>query len=259
VWDFVILPKIRPREKTLRDREKSLSGRGTSVRDDWRARLSEEKSKVFCAYVRELESAYGMLSVSLNEAIELRLEGRLAKSWQAVNATPELCSRLTSPLASLIHALGEHAKHFGTVPNTAPLDAANFQSPRGQRSARMSGMLSRVLFSQRTQFLHKLGTLQEMVEDLGKEFCSSAEELGGGLSTDATILWDTVDADHYDINTCLRETFVLLKSFLRALPDDQLAGFQKSVLGSWRAGSSKSRPGKHQVLRHGRMAPIAGE
>jgi hypothetical protein len=241
----------------LRERDR-LSGR-SSVRDDWRARLSEEKSKVFGAYVHELESAYGMFSVSLNEALELRLSGRVAQSWQVVNATSELCSRLTGPLAALIRSLGEHAKHYGTIPNTAPLDAENFQSTKGQRSARMSGLLSSVLLSQRTQFLHKLGTLQEMVEDLGKEFCACAEDLGAGTATDPGVLWKIVDADHYDLNTCLRETIVVLKSFLQALPDDQLAGFQKSVVSSWLTpakGPMRSRP---QILRHGRIGPIAGE
>jgi hypothetical protein len=243
----------------LRDRVDSLSGRGTSVKDDWRARLPEEKSKVFNTYARNLESTYGMLSVSLNEALGLRQEGRLGKSCQAVNLTPELCTRLTVALASLIRVLGEHAKHYGTMPNAAPLVPENFQSARGQRSARISELLSKVLLSQRTQFLHKLGTLQEMVEELGKEYCLSAQELAAGLSTDPATLWKSVDAAHYDLNTCLRETIVLLKSFLRALPDDQLAGFQKSVAASWAAAAREIHPADQQILRHRRMAHIAGE
>jgi hypothetical protein len=243
----------------LRDRTSSPPSRGTSVKEDWRARLPEEKSKVFSAYVHALESTYGMLSVSLNEALELRGEGRLAKSCQAVQVTPELCNRLTGPLAALIRILGEHARHYGTVPNTAPLDAANFQSLRGQRSARISGLLSRVLLSQRTQFLHKLGTLQEMVEDLSKDFCASAQELSAGLSTDPGASWKIVDAAHYDLNTCLRETFVLLKSFLRALPEDQVAGFQKSVAQSWAATVRETSSDGSSLLRHRRIAHIAGE
>ena len=201
----------------MRDPGSPLSGRRGTVQDDWRARLPEEKLKVFTAYVRRLDCAYGMLSVSLNEALALRREGRLMMCCQAVNVTPSLCARLTEPLVSLIRVLSDHAKHYGTVPNAAPLDPQNFQTAKGQRSARMSGLLSRVLLSQRTQFLHKLGTLQEMVENLGKEYCASAEELGTGLSVDPFLLWNTIDAAHYDLNTCLRETIVLLKSFLRAL------------------------------------------
>ena len=243
----------------MRDRTSPPPSRGTSVKEDWRARLPEEKSKVFCAYVHALESTYGMLSVALNEALELRGAGRLAKSCQAVHVTPELCTRLTGPLVALIRILAEHARHYGTVPNTAPLDAANFQSLKGQRAARISGLLSRVLLSQRTQFLHKLGTLQEMVEDLGKDFCSRAQELSAGLSTAPASSWKVVDAAHYDLNTCLRETIVLFKSFLRALPEDQVGGFQKSVAESWGASSGETSSDSSTVLRHRRMAHIAGE
>jgi hypothetical protein len=242
----------------LRHRTSPAPSRASSVKEDWRARLPEEKSKVFCTYVHALDSTFGMLSVSLNEALELRAEGRLAKSCQAIHVTPELCTRLTNPLIALIRILGGHARHYGTVPNTAPLDAANFQSAKGQRSARLSGLLSRVLLSQRTQFLHKLGTLQEMVEDLAKDFCESAHELSEGLSTDPVIAWKTVDAAHYDLNTCLRETIVLLKSFLRALPEDQVGGFQKSVAESWGA-APEAVSDSSTLLRHRRMAQIAGE
>jgi hypothetical protein len=229
------------------------------VQDDWRARLPEEKSIVFTAYVRRLECTYGMLSVSLDEALALRREGRLSKSFQAVNVTTSLCARLTVPLAALIRVLSEHAKHYGTVPNAAPLDAQNFQTVKAQRSARMSGLLSKVLLSQRTQFLHKLGTVMEMVENLGKEYCESAEELGTGAAVDPSALWITIDAAHYDLNTCLRETIVLLKSFLVALPDDQLGNFQKSVIAAWRAASQDSESIVNVDLRHGRIAHSAGQ
>jgi hypothetical protein len=243
----------------LRDPSSPLSGRRGTVQEDWRARLPEEKLKVFTAYVRRLDSAYGMLSVSLNEALALRREGRLMMCCEAVNVTPGLCARLTEPLASLIRVLSEHAKHYGTVPNAAPLDPQNFQTVKGQRSARMSGLLSKVLLSQRTQFLHKLGTLLEMVENLGKEYCASAEELATGSAADPFLLWSTIDAAHYDLNTCLRETIVLLKSFLRALPDDQLGNFQKSVMGAWRAAEQESDILTDRHLRHRRIANSAGK
>jgi hypothetical protein len=98
-----------------------------------------------------------------------------------------------------------------------------------------------------------------MVENLGKEYCTSAEELGTGLSTDPFLLWKTIDAAHYDLNTCLRETIVLLKSFLRALPDDQLTGFQKSVTAAWRAATQESDSIANRDLRHRRIAHSAGK
>jgi hypothetical protein len=160
----------------------------------------------------------------------------------------------------LLRALYDHAKHYGTIPNAAPLDPANFQGQRSQKSARMSSLMNHVLLSHRLQFLHKISTLGEMVEDLGKDYRLSAADLSEGTSTDPRKMWDAVDADHYDLNTCLREAIVLLKSFLLVLPADQLGAFQQTILDQ-----SKSLPAeaealaRQRVIRHRRMTPIAGQ
>jgi len=234
------------------------SARGKSVKDDWRAWLPEAKALVFNKQVHELESNYVMLSVSLDEAIELRQLGQPSKSLQAVGITSGLCGLLTHTLAGLLRALSEHAKHYGTIPNAAPLDAANFQGQKGQRSARMSNLLNHVLLSQRLQFLHKVSTLMEMVEDLGKDFRQAADELAEGLSVNPKEMWDEVDTDHYDLNTCLREAIVVFKSFLIALPENQLGTFQDTV----REQSEPQEAGvssRQGVIRHRRTTAIAGE
>jgi hypothetical protein len=239
-------------------RTRPALSRLTSVREDWRSPLPEEETQVYQACVQQLELAYGMLSVSLNEAIGLRRIGHLAKAYEAVCVTPALSSLLTSPLAGLLRAMLEHAKHYGTIPMIAPLDPANFQGSKGQRSARMSALLSLVLLTRRSQFLHKIATLHEMVEDLGRDFRTAAEELGTGTPQQPLPYWDVLDATHYDLNTCLRETIVLLKCFLLALPGLQLAAFQKTV----RAQLSTPEPAqstRQRLIPHGRMAPVGGE
>ena len=70
--------------------------RGKSVRDDWRAWLPDAKAQVFNKEVQRLESSYVMLSVSLNEALELRHHGQPGKSLQAVGMTSGLCRLLTN-------------------------------------------------------------------------------------------------------------------------------------------------------------------
>jgi hypothetical protein len=228
------------------------------VKDDWRAWLPETKARIFQNQVQLLESSYVMLSVSLDEALELRHLGHPGKSLLAVGITSGLCKLLTQPLAGLLRALSEHAKHYGTVPNAAPLDPANFQGQRGQRSARMSGLLNHVLFSHRLQFLHKVSTLEEMVVDLGKDFSRAAEDLAEGNSLNPIKMWADVDADHYDLNTCLREAIVVFKSFLIALPEGQLGAFQETVREqSQLEENAVSCP--HRVIRHRRMTAIAGE
>jgi len=219
----------------VKDCVRPRSARGKSVQDDWRAWLPEAKAVVFNRQVHKLESSYVMLSVSLDEAIALRQLGQPAKSLQAMS---------------------EHAKHYGTIPNATPLDPANFQGQKGQRSARMSSLLNHVLLSQRLQFLHKVSTLMEMVEDLGKDFRRAADDLAEGLSVNPNQMWDEVDTDHYDLNTCMREAIVVFKSFLIALPENQLGTFQDTV----REQSEPQEDGtstRQVVIRHRRMATIS--
>jgi hypothetical protein len=242
----------------VKDCAHALHPRGESVKADWRARLSQEKSEVYGAYVQQFETSYAMFSVSLNEAIELRHAGLLAKCSQVVWMASSLCARLARPLAATLRALGEHAKHYGTIPSSAPLDSSNFQGTREQRAARMSGLLSRVLLTQRSQFLHKISTLHEMVENLDHEFHDRADELASGTSIDPLVDWKALGEAHYDLNTCLRESIVLLKCFIVAVPDDQLAGFQTSVTTHMQLFKqpAESRP---FAVRHRRMAAIAGQ
>lgn len=207
----------------------TLPSRNSSVQEDWSSWLPPAKAATFDSCVRRLETFYGMFSVSLNEALELRRIGKLEQSCRAVFVTPILCARLARPVEGLLHALGEYAKHFGVVPNTVPLDACNFRGSREQRSARMNDLLSHVLLTQRSQFLHKVDTLEEMVLGIRMDFYEVASDLGSGVSAAPSLDWRTLDDAHFDLNTCLREAIVILKSFIVVLPDDQISRFQKSI------------------------------
>jgi hypothetical protein len=121
----------------------------------------------------------------------------------------------------------------------------------------MNDLLSRVLLTQRSQFLHKISTLEEMVVDLSKQFREVAEDLGLGVSPAPGADWMVVDAAHYDLNTCLRETIVLLKSFLLVLPSEELGAFQKTVASQMR--ESQDTTARSRFADHRRMVPIEGE
>ena len=84
-----------------------------------------------------------------------------------------------------------------------------------------------MLLSKRLQFFHKVSTLEEIFEDFGKEFRLAADDLAEGTSLNPKKMWAEVDAEHYDLNTCLREAIVVFKSFLIALPESQLVAFPK--------------------------------
>jgi len=201
----------------------------SSVTEDWCAWLPLSKSNFFSSYVRQLDVAYNIFSVALNEALELRRTGKNSQSCRSIFAIPPLCSRLARPVEALLHTLGEHAKHFGTIPKSVPIDPANFRGSNEQHTARKSELLSRVLLTDRSLFLHKVDILEEMVFLIRKRVQETAADLASGASLSPSSDWQCVDDAHFDLNTCLREATVLLKSFLVVLPEDQLSAFQNSV------------------------------
>jgi len=242
----------------MRDSRSSPSARCSPVQQDWRAWLPEEQAAVFRKNEQHLESLYNMFSIALNDAIELKQAGCLVKARLTLHMTAELCRRLAFPIAGLLRALHEHARHFGLIPCAAPLDAANFHVGKSQRSARTAALLSRVLLSQRVQFLQKVHTVAELVEDLDIDFRSTAVELADGLCIDPMNSWDLLDASHYDLNTCFRETLVLFKSFLVVLPAGQLAAFEGTILEQCHApGRPFSVP--QTAPQHRRIAAFAGQ
>lgn len=232
----------------MRVRAHALPSRFSSVQEDWSSWLPPAKAEVFDSCVHQLELFYGMFSVSLNEALELRRTGKSGHSCRVIFVIPGLCARLAVPLERVLHTLGEHAKHFGIVPNIAPLDAANFRGAREQHTARMSDLLSHVLLTQRSQFLHKIETLADMVLSICEEFYEVASDLGSGVSEAPSEDWRAVDDAHFDLNTCLREAIVVLKSFLVVLPNDQLSVFQKSITAQLLAPHEAGPAGRRRMV-----------
>ncbi len=229
-----------------------------SVSQDWRMPLTDDKSRAYLICIHRLETAYSMFSVSLDEALGMRRNGRNSKANQVLSVAPALCERLAHPLASLLRVMLDHAKHFGVAPNLAPLDPQNFQSSRSQRVALFNDLFSRVLLTRKSQFAHKISALGDLVEELHSSFESSAELLAAGESLHPDRDWEALDSVHYDLNTCLRETVVLLKSFLHALPDTQLVGFQAALNDACHSSSS-SLASRARHLAHRRMAFLKGQ
>jgi hypothetical protein len=209
---------------------KSLPGPGTCVQADWFGWLPEAKRQTFNVFAEDCEACYMMLSVSLDEAIDLRDSGSLAKSFEVISVIPALCGRLVGLLQGMLHSLEDHTKRYRVRPSIAPLNPADFRGKREKRAALKNFLLNWVFRSQRAQFLGKIGTLQKMAANLGSDLGKAAEELASnGAATEPAPLWAALVTGHFDLNTCLRESIVLLKCFLRVLPDDQLLRFQETV------------------------------
>lgn len=229
-----------------------------SVSQDWRSPLSTQKSRTYLDTLRGLETSYAMFSVNLDEAIGLRRQGRFGKAHQALSVTPALCKMFVDPLLTLLRAILDHAKHFRIVPNLSPLDPENFQQAKSRRAASFNGICSRIFLSQRSQFVHKISTLVELVENLSDSFAHAANELTDPSIVEPEREWDLLDASHYDLNTCLRESIVVLKCFLLALPDNQILEFTSTLSGTPIPSSSPLLvPKRH--LAHRRMTLLKGQ
>lgn len=229
----------------------------SSVSQDWRMPLKGNKSHIYFDFVQHLESIYGMFSVNLDEALGMWRTGRGSKAYQVLSVAPALCGRLAYPLSGVLQVMVEHAKHFGIAPNITPLDAGNFQNSRSQRAALFNDLFSRVLLTRKSQFVHKISALADLIEELRHNFQSTATNLFSGDSLHSNRDWELLDSIHYDLNTCLRETVVLFKSFLHALPEQQLPGIQE-MLDRQSATITPVHPRTHH-LAHRRMAFLKGQ
>ena len=208
---------------------KSWRTRVRSVREDWWAWLPAEKNQLFDATVVELETYYTVLSITLDEGLSLRSQGRLLRAREQASVCAELFRRLAMRLLTALRALEAHGRHFGTLPSIAPLNPEFFRGETAQRIARKNQLMSRVLFSMRSRFFHKLRNLAEAIEELEEEFRDASDEIAAGSSVHPVADWQALDIRHYDLNTCLRETTVLLKSFLCALPNEQVQLFAQKL------------------------------
>jgi hypothetical protein len=203
-----------------------------SVREDWLAWMPAEKDKLFEETNEQLETLYGMLSVTLDEALALCAQGILGHAREQAGVSADLFDLLAIRLVSVLSAIEGHGHHFGTLPNVAPLKSAFFRGESAQTGARKSSLLFKVLLHSRSKFFHKLHAMVSIVAALQEEFRQAAEDVVLGASVRPDVCWSALEVLHYDLNTCLRETIVVLKSFLLALPKEELTPLEQKLRAS---------------------------
>ena len=168
-----------------------------------------------------------MLSVALDESISMRARGELDCSRQQISVTADLLRRLAPSLTSCCLAVDLRARQIVRLPAVEPLKMGFFRGNTAQTAASWNGIIHHVLFGDRSRFFHKVRILGDTLRRLEREFSRAAGEICGGGEPSANP--GILDCLHYDFSTCLRETEVVLKSFLRALPDDQLPDFSADL------------------------------
>lgn len=195
-----------------------------SVSEDWICALPRDKSKTFDLLVANWESAYAMMSVSLDDSLSLKARGDLVCAREQVAVTAELFDRISALLISFCDTVERHSRHFRSFPSVHPLNTDFFRGDIGQSAASWNTILHRILFGDRSRFHNKVRILSETLRRLDREFRKATASISSS-SAYAADEWKSLDCIHYDLNTCLREVEVLLKSFLRALPAPNVGAF----------------------------------
>ena len=173
-----------------------------------------------------------MMSVALDDALTLRARGELVCARQQVSVAADLLGRLAGVLMSFCDAVTRRGRRITNVPTVEPMKTEFFRGDTAQSAASWNGILHHVLFGDRLRFFQKMRILSETLEQLDREFGEAAEDIAQGISVQPGDCWKMLDCLHYDFNTCLRETEVVLKSFLRALPAEQLPTFAAELEAS---------------------------
>ena len=207
-------------------RTKRAGQRTRTVREDWLAWIPNEMDQLFDATRQELESSNVILSVTLDEALSLCKEGQFDSAKERATVIAGLFDRLASRVSHVIQTIKDHGVHFGTLPNVQPLSPSNFRGATAQRISVMNNLLARVVFRERTRFFHKLQSLGEIIEDLQKEARAILAGISEGASRFPDRAWRLLEVLGYDLNTCMGETTIILKSFFCALPAEELETFR---------------------------------
>ena len=211
-------------------RAKRAAQRSRTVREDWFAWLPEEMDQLFGATRSELECSNVILSVALDEALALCEQEQFTIAKERVTAFVGLFDRLALRLRLVIRTIEEHGSHFGTLPNVTPLASENFRGTTAQRISFMDSLLAKVVFRGRTRFFHKLHALKEIIEELQKETRAVVEEVSDEAQVFPDRAWRELEVLGYDLNTCMGETTVVLKSFFCALPPEELEVFRQKLV-----------------------------
>ena len=230
-----------------KERESAIAR--TSVKEDWCTRLPAEKNRVFDSIVREWEDAYAVFSVPLDDAMALHAEGKLMHARQCVEIAAAVVTDLTAPLAASCRTLETWGRQLAAPPAVAALNPSFYRSEAAQQNAQWNQLMHRILFGSRSRFLHKLRVLEMSVSALADEFHREAEELSAGVRIRPDSSWLKLDELHYDVNTCLRETVVVLKSFILALPPKNLALFHNDLSAAASAAREALRAPASRVPR----------
>jgi hypothetical protein len=199
------------------------------VCEDWIGAMSPEKRQAFDSTIQRWNMSYVMGSIALDEAFALRNKGDILHARQQAEVSSELLLRLSADLVRSAEIIQDGARHVVDLPLVEPLKASNFRSASAHRAASWNTLFHQVLFSARSRFFHKLRALGNAVSELAIEFDRATARVAAGSAHDSLAAWPALEMLHDDLNTCLRESEIVLKSFLRAMPAELTATLRERL------------------------------
>jgi hypothetical protein len=203
--------------------------RTANVQEDWTAWLPGETALVFEQLRDELAVSCVILGVILNEALGDSSGPADEPSAQLALLFAGLFDRLVRHLGIVLSALEEHGRLCGTRPNAAPLRPEHFRSHRARQLVRANQLFSGLPLASRSAFRPKLSAIRKVIGGLQSQARHLASEIAAGESCSSRDRWVRLEVLQYDLNTCLQETTVVLKSFFCALPGHELPLFRNRL------------------------------
>ena len=212
----------------------------SSIESDWYSKLPADRQLLFETQTQDWEQSFAMLSITLDGAMAARSEGELPQARQQVGCAADLARRLSGSILPTLSALGA-SRHWRREPAVVPLQPELFHAESGQEAATWNVLLHWPL-ARKWQFRLKLSMLRSAVEKLTREFCEAAADIADGISVHPQDEWRALETLHEDLNTLLREAFVMLKSFLCAISTEGYRLFQ-TALGEIKVKCFPPQPG----------------
>lgn len=198
-----------------------------SVQEDWTAWLPNDTAQLFEHLRDDLAPSCAILGVIVNEALNNPSSGTSAALQQQL--APLFCSlfdRLAGSLGLVLDALEEHGRQYRILANVVPLRPEYFRSECARQMARASRFRSHWPVSGHSPFRPKLCAIRKIVAEVQTQARNLAREIVLEDSSGAHDRWVRLEVLQYDLNTCLQETTVVLKSFFCALPGNEVPLFR---------------------------------
>jgi hypothetical protein len=221
---------VQPSEGASLRTPKQPSRPGAHVLDDWLTELPQEHGRVFKKYANDFETAYLVLSISLDEAVGLHKSGRLGDCYAAVGIIPALSIGLAKLIDEMLCNIAQRCMRDRISPSVAPLNPEDFLGHWSRRAAMTQSIQHSLLLKRGLQFRYKIRKLRSINKRLAGDFSQVAGTLSSeSVLADVQELWTRMSTLHFDINTCMREVIVMLKCFLHMLPENTLREFDESL------------------------------